>query len=983
MKNQRSTTEQKRFGLWTVMAFVLMLAALVCCLTVSVSANNGTAAIRITQEDLSFAKSGDFYTKVYNGNVTDVTADFNFANGTKELAPLANGDDVKVVLTSATLNGTDAGMTTVTVSFELQGSDAGLYETPGPITIPALITPKVLEWADPTFRGNVNTDYVNGQTSYILAVDILNKIKADGIVAGDTLVLPESVNARVDGVALPGAYTTSVSIDLGKNYTIAPLAVDVTINKITLTADWANNYEFVYGDKGAFDITVVLKDQNNTIQMIVPVKYRDAQTKEPITNFVGNVGEYEIYVEVIDGDKYILTGDTAETIRILRKRYEINMNSATFVGDADHTANAPTYKLGVVGITENLPDAILNLITYTANGAPFYGTSAYGETVVTAILPQDPNYYFTKNGQEVTSLQASLYISRLFIATGAEDDLVDVIVYGENGFSADVTAKVEEPGFKRRVLRGYPIHQEFTLTLSGDLGDSKFVLLIPLNEKLFDAHAEDLTADSLYVYEPSIGELVKANTRYTVTLEDGYYRVEGYTGTQAITFVIAPEYNTPFFMTAIGIALIVLLVLAFLVLLFFIGLKVRADLAKDAEATTIDTVGEPYEGDAVIVNGEDAAPIVDVDALNAEEATDDDAREAVDEAMQELTDEAAEISLEEEDTGATAEEVTDALAEQVAQDVADTAEEEAEEADADAVAAAVAEAVEEAANESADATDAVEVTVEEEAAEEEAVEEAPVEEAPAEEAVEAFAEVAETEDEDNDEDESEEEEAEEGFGGISTAGLKFVDIAADPDGYNELLEMERQGLIRIVYRYRRSFMSRLAQSQGNVQDYYTAIKNLLLSYKGVKGRVSWNYEAFNRGRSHVAKLNVKTKTLYLYLALNPEELVGTKYGIVDMSAKKKYASVPVLMKIKGDRKFKYALELINKLCGEELALKQTDIPDVDYRVPYKTADELVEDGVMKKFAAGISLVPAEEEAAPAVEEAVAVDAPVAEAETEN
>ena len=976
MKNQRSTTEHKRFRLLTALAFMLMLAALVCCFTVSVSAN-GTEAIQITQENLSFAKSGDFYTKVYNGTNSDVTADFNFTNGTKELAPLANGDDVKVVLTSATLNSTDAGMTYVTVSFELQGADAGMYETPGPITIPALITPKTLEWADPNFKGTVNTDYVNGKSSYEFEIDIKDKINATGIV------LPESVTARIDGVALPGAYSTFVEIDLGKNYTIAPLQVDVTINKIELVAEWAKNYEFTYGDQKAFNITVLLKDKNNTVQMLVPVKYRNIMT--------GDVGTYEIYVELPDDRiyKFATDADTDADLFIRRKEYKVDMNDATFVGDADHTANAPIYKLGVVGINSLLPDDILNLITYTANGAPFFGTSAYGETVVTATLPQNPNYYFTKNGQEVTSLQASLYISRLFIATGVEDDVIDVIVYGEKGFSADIIAKVEKPDFKRSVLRGYPIHQEFTLTLTGNVGDSKFVLLIPLNEKLYDANAEELTADNLYVYEPSIKELVKANTRYTVTIEDGYYKVEGYTGSQAITFVIAPEYNTPFWLTAPGIALIVLLVLAFLVLLFFIGLKRRAD-DKKTDDMTVDTVGEAYEGDEVVVDGEDAAPIVDVDALNAEAEEDavdpEDAREAVDEAMKDLTDEAAAISLEEEDTTASADEVTDALADQVAENVADTAEEETDEADPDAVAAAVAETIDEAANESADATDAVEVTVEEEAAEEETAEEAPVEEA-----VEAFAAVEETEEDNNDDDSDEEdaEEAEEGFGGISTAGLKFIDIAADPDGYNEMLEQERQGLIQIVYRYRRSYMSRLAQSQGNVQDYYTAIKNLLLSYKGIKGRVSWNYEAFNRGRAHVAKLNAKTKTLYLYLALNPEELVGTKYGIVDMSAKKKYASVPVLMKIKGDRKFKYALELINKLCGEDLALKQGEVADVDYRMPYKTLEELVEEGVIKKFAAGISLVPAEEvapeaapeEEAPATEEeVVAVDAPVEETE---
>jgi predicted transport protein len=148
----------------------------------------------------------------------------------------------------------------------------------------------------------------------------------------------------------------------------------------------------------------------------------------------------------------------------------------------------------------------------------------------------------------------------------------------------------------------------------------------------------------------------------------------------------------------------------------------------------------------------------------------------------------------------------------------------------------------------------------------------------------------------------------------------------------------------------------MIQSTGNVQDYYNIIKNLLLSYKGVKNRISWNYEAFNRGRVHVAKINAKTKTLYLYLALDPAELADTKYGITDVSSKKKYESVPVLLKIKGDRKFKYALELIETMCEQELDLpKRANAEDVDYRVPYQTTEELVEAGIVKKLAAGVPM----------------------------
>lgn len=232
----------------------------------------------------------------------------------------------------------------------------------------------------------------------------------------------------------------------------------------------------------------------------------------------------------------------------------------------------------------------------------------------------------------------------------------------------------------------------------------------------------------------------------------------------------------------------------------------------------------------------------------------------------------------------------------------------------------------------------------------EVVEEAPIEEvaeAPVEEpATQAFAVVEEVvENEDEDEDES--------FG-FSTAGLEFFDAKENPEEYAALQQQEREGLIRIVTRYRRSFLSRLVQSQGDVQEYYSVIKNKLLSYKGVKGRISWGNESFNKGRTYIAKVSAKSKTLYLYLALDPTTLEEGAYNFEDMSAKKKYENVPVLVKIKGPRKLKYALELIEKICDENLALPAAkNFEEADYTVPYRSTEELVELGLVKKMVAGM------------------------------
>ncbi len=244
---------------------------------------------------------------------------------------------------------------------------------------------------------------------------------------------------------------------------------------------------------------------------------------------------------------------------------------------------------------------------------------------------------------------------------------------------------------------------------------------------------------------------------------------------------------------------------------------------------------------------------------------------------------------------------------------------------------------------------------------EEVVEEAPVEElvevveepAVEEPAVEAFAVVEEAVDADSDDADDEDEE---NLEGIDMSNLEFIDVKEEPEKYAEMLAQESAGEVRLVNRYRRSFRSRMVQSQGNVQEYYSVIKNALLSYKGVKDRTSWDYESFNKGRTKVAKINAKTKTLYLYLAIDPATLADTKYFFEDMSDKKKYAQVPVLMKIKGERKLKHALELIEKICSEQLELPAVkDFEATDYTVPYENTAALVDQGLIKQYTAAVAV----------------------------
>ena len=934
---------------------------------------------RIGVEDLTFANGtyvNGSYVKEYNGaDKIDASADV-----TLDTSSLTLPAGVGLVIDTVKLNAaTVLEAKTLTVTFKLVDLDTTdakdateSYTAPDAIVIPAKVTPKTVRWESGTVATAI--DLVYGQTSYdVDFLSMLPALNAGDIIAGDTVTVTSASNT-FNGIDKKQTLNPVINVVISNtNYAVEAISATVTVNPIVITVDWSGVLSgYSWGDAGVYLESVLAYYNNNgvagtpTFRLNVTVWNQDGSLQQ--TGFAGDVGKYRFQVASPDEDVYAIANPYA-TFEITPVVFDITMNDVTYIGNADNTSGSNT-KLYYLPVGGELPEAIRNQIRYYVGNEAFNGASAYGTYVITAILPASDNYSFTKNGQAIVGdeISATLCINRTYLATGSEADKYEVVVVGKNGFAADITATVTKPVFDRTVLRNYPIHSEFTLTIGGAEGSEGFIVYIPMNEELYMRHVDTPSADDLYVYEPATNKIVKANTRYTVSIEKGYYVIEGYTGSQAITFVLAPHYNVPFLLSAPGIALMILLVFLLLALMFYVGIKllrIKANL-KENEPIVIDTVGEAYEGEEIVVEDGEGPPAIDVDALAAELEAEVEPQSEVDEAaVDALTEEAVDVTIGE----LAAEEAEEEAVEEAAEEVVEEAVEEAtEEVAEEAVEEVVEEATEEAAEE------VVEEVVEETA--EEAVEETAEEP----EAVEAIAPVSEeeSEEEDGDDEAEETEEEDAGFGAFG-AGLKYIDINADPEGYAEMLEQERQGLITIAYRYRKSYSSRLIQSQGNVQDYYTAIKNRLLSYKGIKDRISWNYEAFNRGRAHAAKINVKTKTLYLYLALDPEALAGTKYSFVDVSAKKKYASVPVLLKIKGDRKFKHALELIDMLGAEKLALKKLEgREDVDYRIPYKTLEELVEEGVVKKLAAGVPVegaVPAEAPVEEAAEE-IAVDAPV-------
>ena len=970
MKHQQIQLASKR-NFIRLMALAAMLVLMVCCTVLFANAANDEVVFDLSQAGITLEESGR-WEKTYNGAETEIDKTL--------VSVTVNGQAATVE--SAAFSSSDAGECYITIAYTVNGDTQTAK-------LPAKINPLHLNWNDGV-QGTAQVEYnVSGEYKNIDVTVPANALNtAPAVAFGHNLTVECSpVSFTTEGCNSAVAFSQVVLKGEGAgNYTVDPLRVNVTVAPATVSQiNWSGLKDsFVYGDADLENIKAV-GDSNVPLNVVVKVgsEWISLAEASPLA-----AGEYQLSVEFA-GAYYVLAEGVNSTtnITVTKASYTLVLNNGEFVIDGDLVDPNATfgYALTVSGKDgATIPQWILSAITYeykNAQGQTVAKVTEPGVYTVKAIVPASDNVDVVLENDTATLTVLSNY---KVVATpdGA------IVIVGKDGIAASVEATVTVPEkLARPALRGFDAYKAYTLTITG-AGEQAFSVRIPVSKDLIGENLLALTTSDLYIYNSAAGTKAVAGDTYTVTLsEDGsYYIIEGYVAAGEITFLIAPQYETPFWKSAIGIALLVLLALILIIVVpMFIGLMlIRIERSGRNPVISVETKGNVPEVEPVVIPDkiDDPDAIIEdgladkVDALTEEvpaeaEEYDVDATDAVAEALDDLNAEVEQIDLGNAD-GAL-EDMTDQLVldlmDKVAaeENVADVSEE---------VQQAVADAMAENFNESADATDAIALITEEEVVEEAPVEEVVeevVEEEPVQEEVVEEAPVAEEAAEPAVEAEEGDEEEEESFGGFGSMPLDYIDAIAEAERYAEMLEQESRGEVQLVTRYRRSYQSRLAQSQGSIQDYYNAIKNLLLSYKGVKSRISWNFESFNVGRTPLAKFNAKTRTLYVYIAFSPEELADTKYNFADMSEKKKYAAVPVLLKVKGDRKFKHALELITKLCEEKLQLpKKKNFTEVDYRVPFKTTEELVNEGIIKKMVAAIPV------AAPAQEEAVQEEAPIEE-----
>lgn len=229
--------------------------------------------------------------------------------------------------------------------------------------------------------------------------------------------------------------------------------------------------------------------------------------------------------------------------------------------------------------------------------------------------------------------------------------------------------------------------------------------------------------------------------------------------------------------------------------------------------------------------------------------------------------------------------------------------------------------------------------VEEAQAEEASVEETPVEEAPVEETVEETVEEAPVEEV------AEETPAQEPVQEELAVAVADHDYQEAEGG--DLIDAETG----LVIRLKRSFTAKMRQSDERVKEYYSSLKNELVSYKRVNSNISWHGDRFNFGRETVAKINICGKTLCFYLALDPNapEYKTTVYHQKDVGSQKAYENTPFMVKVKSDAAVKKALRLVGYLADKLGTEKEENFEAVNYveEFGYESTKQLFDEGFIK------------------------------------
>lgn len=122
---------------------------------------------------------------------------------------------------------------------------------------------------------------------------------------------------------------------------------------------------------------------------------------------------------------------------------------------------------------------------------------------------------------------------------------------------------------------------------------------------------------------------------------------------------------------------------------------------------------------------------------------------------------------------------------------------------------------------------------------------------------------------------------------------------------------------------KKPFNEKIIEAKKEIQNYYNAVHNELVSYKNVSSRISYRCASYRTGRKLLAKIGLRGKTLTTYFNLDVKDFNEKVFFQKDMSSVKAYREVPFAVKIKSERACNNAIKLVSSV-AEKFELKKIE-----------------------------------------------------------
>ena len=141
-----------------------------------------------------------------------------------------------------------------------------------------------------------------------------------------------------------------------------------------------------------------------------------------------------------------------------------------------------------------------------------------------------------------------------------------------------------------------------------------------------------------------------------------------------------------------------------------------------------------------------------------------------------------------------------------------------------------------------------------------------------------------------------------------------------------------------------SFVDELFKSSYGTKQFYSEVKNELLSYDGIVSKIKRDYETFYLNNIPVAKLDVVKGVLYAYFALDPTQYKSEEYHHEKVLKNKDFTAVPLKLKVDSIDSLRHAKMFVRIIRKREGIKFVSNFIRVDYVSVYTSKE-----GALKLF----------------------------------